>query len=236
MIKKILFVAAAVLISTSSLFAYSQGAVVLYPEVGIGVAGGQVTAWKGSVLTADINDYVGGSYCSFKDAELKTALYWSVGFNGSYFFNDYLSLTGGLFIDKNSFEVVYKTNPGFVASALGDLKYKIDLYRLTIPVGIRFHYSLLMAGGGLYLGAPMSYKATSEYDGEKEKDNISGKASLGLFIDAGVNIKTTDTNNLLLFLRFKSDLTPSYEEKDEIISKIQNRSISINVAYGFQTN
>ena len=225
MIKKILFVAAAVLISTSSLFAYTEGDIVLYPEVGIGVAGGQVTVWSGSDVSYVMNTlYSLSPPLSSKDAELTPGFYWSVGCNGSYFFNDSLALIGGLFIDRNLFEVVWETNHG-------DLKYKIELYRLTIPVGVRFHYGLLMVGGGLYLGAPLSYK-----DKEEDGESVDGKANLGLFIDAGVNIETTDTNNLLVFVKFKYDLTPSYEEKDEPLSKIRNISFSLGVSYGFQIN
>lgn len=231
MIKKFLF-SVAILISSSSLFAYTQGDVVLYPEVGIGMAGGQITGWSGSDLSYVLNEsyyYYNGSYpsprYSSKNAELNPGVYWSLGLNGSYFFNNSLALIGGLFIDRNSFEVVWETN-------YGDLKYKIDLYRLTIPVGVRFHYNLLMIGGGLYLGVPMSYKF--KIDGEK--DSLDSNTTVGLFIDVGVNIEMTDANNLLIFLKYKYDFTPSYEENYDIISKIENRSISLGVSYGFKVD
>ncbi|MCL1911662.1 MAG: hypothetical protein FWG13_05610 [Leptospirales bacterium] len=196
MFKKLLITAAAVLISTTSLFAYSKGGIVLYPEAGIGIS--------------DIHDAPSG---------LKTdsGLYWSLGCNGGYFLDNSLALIGGLSIDHNSFE--FKWDYWWMGG-----KYEVDLYRLMVPFGVRYHHNLLMVGGGLYLGTVILAK------GEKGKSEwFDGNLDLGLFIDAGLNYQTSKTSNLLVFLRLKYDVASSSDDYD-----VGNYSISLNASYGFQ--
>ena len=159
--------------------------------------------------------------------------YWSVGFNGSYFLNDYFSLMSGLSVDYNSYEVKYGPYP---PSNQWE-KYELEYYRLVIPAGIHFHYGFFMVGGGLYFGTIISSKVTETDDsGYKNTEHLGSKAALGYFIDLGLNFKITDTNNLSIFLRLKDDVTPSYKNNDTYITSIRNESISINVSYGFQMN
>ena len=73
---------------------------------------------------------------------------------------------------------------------------------------------------------------------ENSKEILYGSINAGLFIDAGLNFKTIDTQNLMVFLRLKRDITPAYtgkgREEYNPVSEIKNMSLSLNAAYGFQ--
>ena len=212
--KKVLITAAAILISTSSLFAYSTGSVVVAPELGIGMAYPQVT----SAAKDDAGD----------DVKQKLGLYWSIGFTGSYFFNDNLALISGLTFEHNSTELSWGD----------DGKFEFDQYRLVLPIGARFHYSMFMVGGGLHLSTIVANKSEmTDSQGEKETEHFMGKAALGFFIDAGVDIKTADKNSLLVFLRLKDDLTYFYRQRgNDDFTGLRNLSLSLNASYSFQMN
>ena len=104
MIKKIVFSLVAILISSSSLFAYTENDIILYPEIGLGGAGGEIKAQTEGRIKP----------LSDRGNEVKNSVYWNIGFSGDYFFDDWLSLTFGLFIDKNTFKVTCKSDPSVI--------------------------------------------------------------------------------------------------------------------------
>ena len=237
MLKKITLSLCFLLASASSLFALTPGSFVLYPQAGLGASGARTKVWSGD-LYSDMSTYLYDGTIGhhlYKDAELKLGFSWSIGCGIDYAFTSSLALTSGLFIDKNSFEILYEAqySPSYIA---GDVKYKLDFVYLTIPVGLRFYKSIFMAGGGLYLGAPLSGKGTEKFGGHSEKMNLDASANIGLFIDAGLNFNTSDTNNLLIFLRLKNDLTNAYKEDGDIITNVRNTSFHLTAAYGFHLN
>ncbi|MCL1911897.1 MAG: hypothetical protein FWG13_06805 [Leptospirales bacterium] len=213
------------MISTSSLFAYSAGSVVVAPELGIGF-----TYPQASLVGKDNAD---------DDANQNMGLYWSLGFTGSYFFTENLALISGLTLEHNSSELEWKD-----ANGAGDkFTVEFDQYRLVLPIGARFHYSMFMVGGGLHLSTIVSNKATFNWPGagDDETGHLHAKAALGFFIDAGVDIKTADKNSLLVFLRFKDDLTYFFRDRDFADSEglfggLRNLSLSLNASYSFQMN
>jgi len=225
MIKKILFSTVAILVSASSVFAYTQGNIVVSPEVGIGLAFAQISK--------SYKDEDGD------DPKWKTdgvGLNWSVGVNCNYFLMDSLSLMGGVSLDSSYVDV----------KNVEKVKVETTMYRIIVPVGAHYHYNLspvqIVLGGGLYLGTPPLYDKYKVKQ-EEETGNLKRTVDLGLFVDAGVSFETTKTSNLFGFLRFKSDLIgsdikvkPEDKNKYEKLWAMRNMSVSLNVSYGFQIN
>jgi len=242
-IKKILLLTAAVMVSASSLFAYTSGNIVVSPEVGIGLAFPQISKNYKTVVEED--DGMGGTDTYVYDPKFKVdgmGLNWSVGVNCNYFLMDTLSLLGGLSLDSSYVDV----------KAKGEKAQGTTMYRIIVPVGAHYHYNLspvqIVLGGGLYLGVPLSYKTEMDVDVEDEYgDPIGTKkktisldrtVDLGLFIDAGVSFETTKTSNVLGFLRFKTDLIGSdvKYKSEKMWGGMRDMSLSLNVSYGFQIN
>jgi len=226
MLKKIILLICFLFASVSFLFALDEGSFILYPEVGLGVSGGFATVWN----PEGASRFLGSNTTLFKKPQMEPGLSWSIGCGADYAFTDWLGITSGLFIDKTAYRALYKKT----GTGKNDLEIDIDFIYLTIPVGLHFYRDIFMIGGGFYFGAPLFCSSSVKFDATKET-NLNSRATIGLFIDAGLNFYRTDANNLMVFLRFKNDLTYAYKE-DDIVTNIKTFSLNLTAAYGFKIN
>ena len=231
MIKKVLLPITAILLSTTSLFAYKEGDIVIYPEAGLGastvILGSELS---GSDFTTKMNS--GGNSYSFKKAKSEADRYWHVGANGKYFFTDSLSFIGGISFEKSCFKIVYKSLQNTDPNA----EFKFTSHRLNIPLGVSYYYGHFVAGGGAYLGIPLSLEC-KESPYFNNEDKIKSIVNAGFFLEAGFNIYTTDTSNLTIVMRIKGDLSKINKTSDDVpIERMKISSASFVFAYGFQIN
>jgi len=156
---------------------------------------------------------------------VKTGVSWSLGCGADYALTGLTAVTSGLFIDKTPYKIVYKKT----ASERNDLEINTDFVYLTIPAGLRLYVDLFMLGGGLYMGYTLSCKSSLKYGNSTTSVNLENPAAMGLFIDTGMNF-----TNLMLFFRFKSDLTCAYK-REYIVTNIRTVSLNLSVAYRLKT-
>jgi len=227
MLKKITLSLYILFASVSSLLALSSESLVFYTHAGIG--GSNASA---KVYSADaFSEWTGNSPppITFKDAKNEQCLSWSFGFCLDYLITDSFVFTGGLFIDKTSFNVVYESDIS------QDAEFKFNFLYLNTPVGLRIYGNdFFMVGCGLYLGVPLSTKVSLSHN---EYEYIKCLPTIGLFIDIGValtgfNRYSSSDHNLMVFARLKNDLTYTYKGEYPI-TNIRTLSVQLYIAYGF---
>ncbi|MDR3237176.1 MAG: outer membrane beta-barrel protein [Spirochaetia bacterium] len=208
------------------MFAFSNGDMLITPGFGLGASSGTATVWSG----ADLSYYLtnGSNTTWFKDGTTKYSFAWSIGCGFDYFFNDSVSLTTGLSYDSVPFKVVYEKN-----TFISDCEITFKLSYLTIPLGVHWYPSIFMIGGGLYYGLTLSNDAKIKVGSSSENFSADTSSVLGFFIDAGVNLDVAN-GNLLLFAKFRSDLTYAYTEDGDLVTDVKTRAFTINAAYGFK--
>ncbi|MCL1911426.1 MAG: hypothetical protein FWG13_04410 [Leptospirales bacterium] len=210
--------------SASSLLALDKGSLIFYPEAGLGLSSGFATALN----PESASRFFGSPNVLFKEPQAKAGLSWNIGCGIDYALSGLLAATSGLFIGRTTHTIVYKKT----GSAKNDLEVNTDFLYLTIPAGARLYTDLLMLGGGLYIGIPLSCDSSYKF-GTTTEANIDALTTIGLFIDAGMNF--TDINNLMVFFRFKSDLSYAFKDEHYIVTKARTLSLNLTVAYRFKT-
>jgi len=254
MIKKVLIILSFVFIS-SSVFAFEPGTFFLYPYFAMGDSDCSYSALSGS----DFRNYLvsqGNSYAGLQNSESSGFdWFWSVGAECDYFLSDSTSFIFGLSVEKTSNTIVYKYKFSFSdPNPRYDVEFKFNSVSLAAPAGLRYYFwDILVLGGGLYLGAPISSKLTvtnkpffSLTDPEtSETVKLGFLPRVGFFIDIGLFYELFDPfgvleihkirNNITVFFRYRKDLTPAYKKTD-VISDVKGRAIICMVSYGFNLN
>ena len=249
MIKKILITLSFVFV-TSSLFAFEPGTFFLYPYFAVGNSDCSYNALSGSDLSQMNN------YAALQNAKSSGFdWFWSVGAECDYFLNGSTSFIFGLSVEKTSNTIVYKNRFSFSdPNPRYDVEFKFNSVSLAAPVGLRYYWKNIIAlGGGLYLGAPISSKLivknkplfglTNPETSETSK--LGFLPRLGYFFDICLFYELFDPfsiletnkirNNVMIFFRYKKDITPAYKKTD-VISNVRGRAIICMVSYGFNLN
>lgn len=210
---------------SSSLFAYSPGTKLLYGGFGFGLSSADSDALSGAEfgLLKDSDPEL------YKNSECEPAFTYSAGAALDYFFMKDFAVTAGLSYDSTPVKISYDKN-----TAPDDVEYTYNLAFLTVPVGVHYFIEdMLLVGGGFYFAKDVSNDARSKEGYERDSMHLRVNNDFGIFLDLGGNFKVTDKGSILAFIRYKHGLVDVYDETD-IISDIQMRALTLNVAYGIR--
>ena len=187
-------------------FIYEKGNIILAPKIGLG-----------NSLPPDV----------FIDATPQQTMAVSVGAALEYFVMDNFSVV---------VELLYERQPIHYKGKDDAIMYIYNFNYITIPVGVRYSfYEHFLVGGGLYYGIKynsehslkIGYNTTSFGSPPNEKNDV------GLFVDAGLNLALSKSNNLplyynlSLYFRYKMGFFELMEDR-----KLSTSTLTFNVAYG----
>ena len=222
---KLVLIISLFFINASSLFAFQTKDVILLPGFGFGFLGANSELYSGS----EFSQHAAGNKTAWKNPKEKYSISFNVGLGFDYFTTKNIAITSGVFAERLSYKVVWPAG-----TTTYNYTNTMTFYYFTLPIGVRYYFERFMLGGGFY------YSLNTSIDGEIKAGPIDSTSSLeesnvwGLFIDAGVNSQITKNSNVLLFIRYRQDLTYAYRIDFDSANDVKLIGLTLNVAYSMK--
>ncbi len=220
---KKLVLTALVLLSGTSLYAYTNGDAFQFFGGGGGISYGDAQNDHGSP-----GEYYSGSSPYFKTAESCISFAWNIGFSGEIFVTDNISMNFGIMKENVKVKTVSPK-----ANANSDAEYQFDFEFMSIPAGVHYYNNLFFFGGGIFYsliqGQSVKVRGFNE-----DLHPFLAKDDYGFFIDAGANLDVADKVNILVFARYKKGFAEIYKYH-EIIEHVENiQTLTLNASVGIK--